>query len=368
MNTIINKWKSRAFTLLASATILVSCNKDLPVAVPIVTAPPTGSSIMTLLDGPTFTFLKAAVTRAGLNTALDNVNNKYTVFAPNDAAFMASGIPSIAVINSLPVATLTAILNYHIIGGLVLNSPQISEKYPNMYLQSSLLIAPPSAALPSGYRMPIGVSRKGANLWANNIPVTAANMGASNGVVHTVARIIAPPDSTLGAIIARDPSYSYLAAALARADAGPPPGAPLLTPLLNNALANFTVFAPTNAAFIAVYTALGLGAAGPITEASVNLLPSATVWGLLGYHVQGVRAFAINFPSGDNTINSLLGGPPAAPPQIFRVALPSVQVRGPGNVVPTPGGPVSYYANVIVADKHTINGVIHRIDAVLLPR
>ncbi len=368
MKKIINKWKSLAFGMLAASITLVSCNKDLPVAVPITTAPPTGSSIMTLLDAPTFSFLKAAVTRAGLNTALANANNKYTVFAPNDAAFIASGIPSIAVINSLPVATLTAILNYHIIGGQVLNSPQVSEKYPNMYLQSSLMVAPPSAALPSGYRMPIGVSRRGASVWANNIPVTAANIGASNGVVHTVARVVAPPDSTLGAIIARDPSYSYLAAALARADAGPPPGAPLLTPLLNNALANFTVFAPTNAAFIAVYTALGLGAAGPITEASVNLLPSATVWGLLGYHVQGVRAFAVNLPSGDNTINSLLGGPPAAPPQIFKVALPSVQVRGPGNVVPTPGGPVSYYANVVATDKHAINGVIHRLDAVLLPQ
>jgi uncharacterized surface protein with fasciclin (FAS1) repeats len=368
MEKFIHKWKNLAFLLLVSATTIVSCNKDLPVAEPIVTTPPTGSSIMTLLDAPTFSFLKAAVTRAGLTSALANANNRYTVFAPNDAAFIASGIPSIAVINSLPVATLTSILNYHIIGGQVLNSPQISEKYPNMYLQSSLMIAPPSAALPSGYRMPIGVSRRGANAWANNIPVTAANIGASNGVVHTVARVVAPPDSTLGAIIARDPSYSYLAAAVARADAGPPPGAPMLTPLINNALANFTIFAPTNDAFIALYTGLGLGAAGPITEASVNLLPSATVWGILGYHVQGVRSFAVNFPAGDNQINSLLGGPPTAPPQIFKVALPSVQVRGPGNVVPTPGGPVSYYANVVAADKHAINGVIHRIDAVLLPQ
>jgi uncharacterized surface protein with fasciclin (FAS1) repeats len=364
MKTFLNKWKNLAWVMLASGTLIVSCNKDLPVAEPIVPAPLGGSPIMTLLDAPTFSFMKAAVTRAGLNTALANASNRYTVFAPSDAAFIASGIPSIAVINSLPVATLTAILNYHIIGGQVLNSPQVSENYPNMYLQSSLMVAPPSAALPSGYRMPIGISRRGANVWANNIPVSAANIGASNGVVHTVARVVAPPDSTLAGIVSFDPSYSYLLAALARADAGPPPGAPTLIPLLSNALANFTVFAPTNDAFIALYTALGLGAAGPITPQSVNLLPTTTVWSIVAYHVQSVRAFSVNLPAGDNQINSILGGPPTAPPQIFRVALPSVQVRGPGNVM----GTTPFFANVIAADKNAINGVIHRVNAVLLPR
>ena len=354
-----------ALGLLASCLLLFSCNKDLAKPVPTPYVPPAGSTIMSLLDGANFTLLKAAVTRAGLNTALNTPTNVFTVFAPDDAAFAASGI-SLPVINGLPVATLTSILQYHLIGGQRLAAASIRDQFPNNQMQSMLMIAPPSAQLPPGYRMPLSISRRGTAAWANQIPVKQADVQASNGVIHVVAGMLAPPDSVLAQIMAVDPSYSYLMAAVARADAGPPPGAPQLAPLLANALANFTVFAPTNEAFIAAYTALGLGAAGPITPQSVNLLPSATVWGIVAYHVQGFRTFSVNLAQGASTINSILGGPPTAPPQIFNVTGAGVQVRGPGNVIP--GTTTPYSANVTVANKHAINGVIHRVDAVLLPQ
>jgi uncharacterized surface protein with fasciclin (FAS1) repeats len=340
--------------------MLFSCNKDLPVAVPIVTPPPTGSTIMTLLDAPTFSLLKAAVTRAGLNTALNTPTNVYTVFAPDDAAFALSGI-TLAAINAMTPAQLQSLLSYHLIGGQAYRASNIQEKYPNMYLQSMLLLSPPSASLPPGYRMPLGISRRGAAAWANQIPVKQADVAASNGVVHVVAALLSPPQLVLAQTVGGDPSYSYLLAAVQRADQGPPPGAPALLPILSNAAANLTLFAPTNDAFIALYTALGLGAAGPITPASVNLLPSATVWGILAFHVQGVRAFSPNL---SNTPRPSIMGVA----QQFNVTANAVQVRGPGNVASTPGGPVNFFANVTAANINNINGVIHRVDAVLIPQ
>jgi len=350
-------WKKALLPAIVVSSLLGACNKDLPEATPIPADAITGSPISTLLDGPNYTFLKAAVTRAGLMTPLSVPTNVFTVFAPTDAAFQASGIPSVAVINSLPVNTLNAIVSYHVVGGRRLNAASITEQYPNMYLQSLFLLQAPSAALPPGYRMPLCISRRGSNAWANNIPVTQADIAAANGVVHNVARVVMPPDSVLAQIVSRDPSYSYLLAALARADAGPPPGAPQLIPLLSNAAANFTVFAPTNDAFNTLFAALGV----PQNPSSFGLLPSATVWGIVAFHVQAVRAFSPNLSTSNRP--SVMGVN-----QQFTVSSTGVQVRGPGNVVPTPGGPVNFSANVVVPDKNAINGVIHRIDAVLIPQ
>ncbi len=356
MKNIISLLNIRSLALASALVLLYSCNKDLPPATPIVTPPPTGSSIMTLLDGPNYTFLKAAVTRAGLSAALTDQTAVFTVFAPTDDAFIASGIPSVAVINSLPPATLNSIVSYHVIGGQRYEATAISEKYPNMYLQSLLVLAAPSAASPPGYRMPLGISRRGSNAWANNIPVTQANIQAANGVIHNIARLLSPPSLVLAQVVGGDPSYSYLLAAVLRADQGPPPGAPALLPILSNAAANLTVFAPTNDAFNTLFAALGL----PQAATSFALLPSATVWGILAFHVQGVRAFSVNL---SNTSRASIMGVA----QQFDITS-GVKVRGPGNVVPTPGGPVAFSANVTSADINAINGVIHRIDAVLLPQ
>jgi uncharacterized surface protein with fasciclin (FAS1) repeats len=358
MKTLYKNWKLQTLAFSSAALLLFSCNKDLPVAEPIVPAPPTGETIMAIVNGnANFTFLKAAIDRAGFATALNTATNVYTVFAPDNAAFQLSGIPSVDVINGLPVATLQSILNYHLIGGQRFPAANILDKYPNMYLPSMLFVAPPSAALPPGYRMPLGISRRGTNAWANQIPVKQADIAASNGVIHVVAALLSPPTQVLAQIVASDPSYSFLLAAVQRADQGPPPGAPQLLPILSNALANLTVFAPTDDAFKTLFGALGL----PQETSSFALLPSATVWGIVAFHVQGVRAFSPNL---SNTPRPSIMGVN----QQFNVTPTAVQVRGPGNVVPTPGGPVNFFANVTSPNINAVNGVIHRTDAVLIPQ
>jgi uncharacterized surface protein with fasciclin (FAS1) repeats len=400
MKTFLNNWKTHTLALMASGMLLFSCNKDLPEAVPTPYVPPAGSTIMSLLDGPNFTILKAAVTRAGLTTALNTPTNVYTVFAPDDAAFQASGFPSPAVVNLFRPGQLDSVLRYHLIGGQAIGSTQISDRFPNNSMQSMLMVANPSAALPPGYRLQLGVSRRGNNAWANNAAVKQANIQASNGVVHIVDRVIFPPDSTIAQIVANNPSYSYLLAALVRADSGF--SAPnRLIDALGNSAANFTLMAPTDLAFQQTLTFLitqaliGQGMDPVTAQATATVLASSpavfsnpalfgalsatTVRGILAYHVIGRvsanpqntslvgRAFGVNIPGVLTDVNTLLVIPPTPPSTVLIPPIP-VKMQNTGGVITVKGLGNATPATVTTADKNTINGVIHRINGVLFPQ
>jgi uncharacterized surface protein with fasciclin (FAS1) repeats len=361
MKNIFKKWWSTASIALMAVVLLASCNKDFPAAIPIPPPPATGTQTMTqiLAANPNYTFLVAAITRAGSGLSFNpsDPTTVLTLFAPDNTAFIASGIPSIAVINALPAAQVAAIVNYHVIPGIIIRQENISTTFPNMYMQSTLVL---SAAPPFPYRMPIFPSRRTNGAWVNNTPLSAqVSTMAINGVINSVSKMLTPPDKVIAQIAAADPNLTYLMAALARADAGPPPTAPKLIPILSNAAANLTVFAPTNQAFQNVLAALGL----PTDISTINLLPTEQVWGIVAFHVLGARAFAINLATGNSSTASIMGVP-----QQFKVALPMVEVRGPGNIAPTPGGPVNYYGKVTTADVQAVNGVVHIVDAVLLPQ
>jgi hypothetical protein len=67
---------------------LTSCNKDVPAPSAIITLNPTGNTIGDIVNtDANFSYLKAAVTRAGLLAALQNRDARFTVFAPDNAAF-----------------------------------------------------------------------------------------------------------------------------------------------------------------------------------------------------------------------------------------------------------------------------------------
>jgi uncharacterized surface protein with fasciclin (FAS1) repeats len=358
-NLFRNQIQQGVLLVVAMVVILASCNKDIPGATPIAPPPATGTQTIAqiIAANPSYSFLAAAITRAGTGLSFNPADPTavYTLFAPNDAAFIASGIPSIAVINSLPQAQVAAIVNYHVIPGLLIKSTDISTAFPNMYLQSTLVLSPTP---PVPYRMSIFPSRRTAGAWVNNIPIVATDAMASNGVIHGVARLISPPSQVIAQIASADTSLTYLMAALARADAGPPPGAPQLIPIVSNAAANLTVFAPTNQAFRNLFTALGL----PTGISTIGMLPTQQVWGIVAFHVLSTRVFAANLPAGTSTAPSIMGVA-----QQYRVALPLVEVRGPGNVLPTTP-PTQFYGKVTTADVHAINGVVHIVDAVLVPQ
>jgi uncharacterized surface protein with fasciclin (FAS1) repeats len=355
------KWSG---ALMAGAIFLASCNKALEEAQPIVPPPPAATStIAQLLDGPNFSTLKAAVTRANLLAALSDPKASFTVFAPDNDAFTASGIPAAAIPTFRP-GFLDTLLRYHIIGGEQFTASRISTQFPNMYLQSSFVLQAPSAALPPGYRMPILPSRRNNIAWVNNIPIKAADILAVNGVVHVPSFVVLPPSQVVAQIVAADTSLTFLLAAVQHADAGPPPGAPQLLPILSNAAANLTVFAPDNNAFRQLLAGLGL----PPVISSINLLPTTTVWGIVAYHAMTVRAFAANLPSGVGNLPSLIGVPIQSRVTVTAPAPPSlIELRGNGNVIPTTP-PTQFFARVTAGDLHAVNGVVHKINAVLLPQ
>lgn len=420
----INKW----FRLLTPALVavgLLSCNKDLPEAEPIPQTPPSGSSIMETLDDPNFSFLKAAVVRAStvtsptgqLSALLADKSRVFTFFAPDDNAFKASlqalGLPpDITTLNGFRPGQLDTIIKYHLIGGQKFTAANITPVAPslNLYLQSSFVLQAPTAALPPGYRMPIFAGKQGPVIFANNIPVIQPDIAVANGVVHKVAFALLPPQQVLWQRVATDPDLTYLLAAIQRADEGDPNKT--LESALKNAIANLTIFAPTNLAFRQLLTAQitmalipiitqqliagGMDAAtaaltapgmaqGQATllastpavftnPALASVLTPTNVKGIVVYHILSNRAFSVNLPGTAANFPTLLNSAIPVHPGVGLQAtlgltgVTAATVKGAANATasnilinptPAPGG---------TSDQLYINGVIHKIDQVLLPQ
>jgi len=97
--------------LIAGMTIFSSCKKD-----DNATAN-TNTITDIVVAGSSFTSLESAVVKADLQGTL-SAAGPYTVFAPDDAAFTASGITA-SVLNSLTRTRVKDILLYHTISGKI---------------------------------------------------------------------------------------------------------------------------------------------------------------------------------------------------------------------------------------------------------
>merc|ERR1740124_1518168 len=73
----------------------------------------------------------------------------------------------------------------------------------------------------------------------NDVSITQANILASNGIIHIIDTVLTPPGN-IATIASGDPNFSTLVAAIDKAG--------LLTTIRDEG--PFTVFAPTNSAFI----------------------------------------------------------------------------------------------------------------------
>lgn len=306
--------------VLGTSLLLYSCKKD--------EATPATSNTITdvVVANSNFTTLKSAVLKANLQTTLSGTG-PYTVFAPDDAAFTASGITTSA-LNSLTQAQVQNILLYHTIGAKI---------------SAADVQAGPNAKVTTASGDSVFVTKNSNGVFINGIKVIAADVQADNGVIHAISKVLNPP---VGNIVetAVASGLDSLVKAVTRATTAPG-GDPTLASTLSSA--KLTVFAPTNAAFTQLLGALGLS--------KIEDIPVATLLAVLRYHVVAGRAFSsdlsnTNLPmlAGGNSTVNLTNGTGGGP-----------TLTGNGNG--------SNRSNITATNIICRNGVVHLIDRVLLP-
>jgi uncharacterized surface protein with fasciclin (FAS1) repeats len=298
--------------LLSGLALFSSCSKDDP-------APAGPQSIFDIVNtSADFTTLKAVVIKGGLVQTLQQISNA-TVFAPDNAAFTASGI-NLAQVDS---ATARAVVLYHVLGQRVAAS------------------AVTTAAVPTANTKNLYTAKVGANVFVNGFRVKTADVNASNGVIHVIDNVLIPPSLTL-VQVASSPGFERLLQAVVKAG---------LAATVTNATdaAPLTVFAPDNAAF----------AAASLDSATIAGLPQSAAAGVVGLHViAGSRVFSPQLSAGTVTT--------AAGPNTLTVQVsPAPGVRaasstGAFSLVRTTKQGTSF-------DIVCTNGVIHVIDRTIRP-
>jgi uncharacterized surface protein with fasciclin (FAS1) repeats len=300
--------------LMVSALFTASCNDDDP-----ETTPQQKNVTETVVADDRFNTLEAAVLKAGLANTLATTQN-ITVFAPTNDAFNAAGLTP-AVIASAADTTVRKILQYHVLASRV---------------SAAQVPAGPNAAVPSLLGPNVFATRN-SKVFINGVEVTSADINATNGVIHVVNRVLLPPAGNIVQTAQADTSLSYLVAAVIRAGAS---GTNIAAAL--SAAGPLTVFAPDNNAF---------RRAGFVDIAAIQAADANTLKNILLYHVLAARVFSSDLTEnlqpttqGGGTVTiTLTGGP---------------KVKGNSNPAPS---------NITATDIVTTNGVIHKIDRVLLP-
>ena len=275
----------------------------------VVSPPNTVYDIIS--NSPDHTTLETAIDACSLDGTLSG-SGPFTVFAPTDNAF-----------NNLPAGTLTALLNdipaltdillHHVVGDSVM-----SGMLSNNQIVTTLL----------GTDVTVTINSNG-DVYIDNAMVTVVDLVGDNGVVHVIDAVMVPVTSSNSVydIISASPSHTTLNTAVMACNlmgtlSGPGP---------------FTVFAPTDNAF--------------------NNLPAGTVSALLN-DIPTLTDILLHHVVGDSVMSGMLSNN-----QIVTTLLGTdvtVTIDSNGNV---------FIDNALVtlADVVGDNGVVHIIDAVLLP-
>ncbi len=320
-----NKFLFKTYFMSALSALLIfsSCDKDDDNG---VTATNTITDIVVKSDD--FSTLESAVIKANLQTTLSGTG-PFTVFAPDNAAFAASGITS-TTLNTLTADQVKNILLYH-----TLSSKVLAASVP----------AGPNAKVITAGGDSVFVTRNSAGVFVNGIKVTQADIAADNGVIHRIGRVLLPPAGNIVQTAqATGSGLDSLVKALVRAN-NAPGGDPNLLNTLSTA--TITVFAPSNAAFTQLLAALG--------TSDINNIPVATLLAVLRYHVVGGRAFSSDLQNG--TLTMLAGG---------STTINLTNGTGGGPTI-TGNGNSGNKSNIAVTNIICRNGVVHVIDRVLLP-
>ncbi len=256
-----------------------------------------------------FTTLVAAVQAAGLVDTLKS-EGPFTVFAPTDEAFAKLPAGTIeALLKPENKQQLTDILLYHVIPGKVM-AAGVSDG----------LIADTALGTSVFFKLDMGKA------YINEAQIILTDIEASNGVIHVIDTVILPKDLVDAAVFNK---FETLVAAVQAAD--------LVETLKGEG--PFTVVAPTDEAFAKL-------PAGTL-ESLLKPESKQQLTNILLYHVVPGRVLAAD---------------------VVKLSEAETALGQKVTIKVEDGKVFVDNAQVIVTDIKTTNGVIHVIDAVILPK
>ncbi len=339
--------RTAASLMLTLGLVAAACASDDPEATAEDTTTTTeaamaevGNIAEVATEAGSFTTLLAAAQAADLVGPLTG-EDELTVFAPTDEAFAAAlDALDLTAEELLSNPALADILTYHIVAGEV---------------KSDVVVTLDGQEVETLNGQSVTVSVDGGAVKVNDANVTAVDVDASNGVIHVIDAVLVPADilealtgamddedameeedamedvpATVVDIASSSDDFSILVEAVVAAD-------------LAGTLSGdgpFTVFAPTNDAFAAALETLGL--------TKEELLASPDLAGILTYHVVPAKVLAADAIAAAGTEVPTVNGDTIE----VSVVDGSVMVDG---------------ATVTATDLVAGNGVVHVIDAVILP-
>ncbi len=290
---------------------------------------PKGDLIEVATAEKSLSILVAAVEKAGLTATLKDATKKYTVFAPTNDAFaeLLKGL-GLKSLDQLSAEQLKPILTYHVLGTEVRAAQALDAAAKNAKIDTLGGVAA------------LSLSGKQIQIDARAL-VTQPNLFATNGVIHVVDTVLLP---SITDVVTTSPQFGSLKAAVVKADEDA--SKPGLVAALDNDEADFTLFTPSDDAFKGLLKTLSSPNTGikALTDFSAaQLLP------ILKYHVHGKEKL-----TAEALLQRVKDGP-------------FTMLGGTAQLGVTKGGVTIDKANVKLADLYTSNGVVHVIDAVMLP-
>ncbi|WP_100641215.1 fasciclin domain-containing protein [Alteromonas facilis] len=315
---------------LVTATDIVTDNGIIHVIDRVITPPadsgdPVNNIVETAISAENFTTLVAALQATSLDAALADETQQFTVFAPTDDAFAMLGEETINTLLENP-DILSDILLQHVVSGAVDSTTAYSLVGQEA---ETLSLATIPVALNTDTR---ALTFGGANIVTTDIYTT-------NGIIHVIDTVVVAdvevpaPAQNIVEIASQAGSFNTLVAALQATG---------LDTVLANADAEFTVFAPTDAAF--------------------ELLGQDTITALLN-DTEALSNILLNHVIADATILQ------DAAVSVAQSTSPFVTMANEQETALSLSGSTLFInqSTVSSADILAENGVIHVIDQVILP-
>ncbi|MEW6983152.1 fasciclin domain-containing protein [Colwelliaceae bacterium 6471] len=199
---------------------------------PVDKGQPTMNIVDTAVAAGNFTTLVAALQATNLDAALADESASYTVFAPTDEAFALIGEETIATLLANP-DVLSSILLQHVVEGEI---SSVSAYTLNGALAETL----------SGAMLPIAINSTTDTLTFGGANVVVKDIYTTNGVIHVIDMVVVgdvdvpAPSMSIVDVAVDNGNFTTLVAALQATG---------LDSVLADLDTNFTVFAPSDAAF-----------------------------------------------------------------------------------------------------------------------